>query len=1208
MNDPIKNESDLPNNPDQVQPQNVPPPEDDLLDTMAHDSPSKPLAKKTVAKDSIPDEAPKASQESSSSPTNNDGLTKRVKDKTKQMRQHTPRQYKFTLAIVIVGILGVVGTAIILFRDGGSSRSKSVQVKPTAETSADVDAKFKIFMANQKELLPKLIQQVAEIESRQSTSEKTLKEFFNESEAKRASDARFMREEIERITKLLGEQGTKGQVISNSGDFDGFTQILIKQKATTGLTLEEARLRLTVWLEQNGFKANALSLMRDKGLDQLGFIYVGEVQEAPLSPTELSDLPEQFQPYVKELAKFNLESGLFQGLVVFREAEALKWFEKRIGQVDKAGLTDAILKKGAFLARVRKDNVSPEQEALLPDLAAERDAKGIAPTDLFRTEAYVFGLKSKWPAMTPGQHLSLAMTLAGLRANGSNDLMIKLRDATNQDMALIQGQAKDAVRNALQQGVVDQPSLIKRGRNAINTKAIDLKVSLTDSAKEQLTLVAVADAMKEHAEGPTTANPVLEALQSSKKPSPDDKETDKNKVHKEKVVPTLMLGSLSLTRDKARYAGFSLIAIVCERLKIDPNTSEGVCLISALLSSSPSVTESAWNAVHENNGNLRDFSKEALTEFHALINRARGIFSHRPEIPGLDPAVSDYLTAIEIGIILGESNESDPLVLKKLLNTRLKDLVVTAKDFRLPEASVTGLDRLMAVWKQRRYSLLIKPERFIELTTLVREQLIDRKVAHEQIVLPGFTDGFRKKALDSLSDDIAVSLPTIIANRDDGNLPMALLRNAVVKGSNYYAAGSLAEAMLISHGIQQVSQSYASVIDEDGMIPPLFASLAQWVPDSINALLTLKRPDIGDADIANVAKETNGALADEMQQFIIKSIIKNNIDPRIKSKAGSLNNESYLKAMAFVAEKLDKITIDPPSISHIDELTMELHQDALSVLQNPNKRTNYDTTRSKTPTTNTTPSGKPGFFEIKDQGLPGIPIGMRKETINSGKVYGIPAGSAMQVYLEIGQDVALKGSSKSSDLVQLRCRGGFFSPSGTWFQFPACVLQGRVKPNPGGDRNMVEIEKIIVEVNGIAVEKEMKGTVTDEEDGIAGMIAKFERHLDKILPEAAVLSLTSGIAEGLAATQDTTTVVVPGATTQATQTGNAVQYGIGEGLQKGVDIIQQYQESYLDEISPTLKSWNGQKLVAQFFSTVEFPELTEQDWLNSINSSPWNGF
>lgn len=1172
----------------------------DPLDSMAGDD-KREAKRDSNQKDGAEKPAAPTAETKGKEDAQADGLTSRIKDQTTRMRQNTPRQYRVGIVLGVIGVIGVGGILFIAFRDGGASRTSRVSVKPTTETAADVDAKFKVFMANQKELIPKLVEQIKEIESRQIAFEDQLKESMKANETQRAADAKFLREEITRFAKLV-DGGIANKTTSlQSGDFDSFIQILAGQKTRSGLTLEEARLRLETWLGQNGFKDNSLELMRDKGLDRLGFLYVGNVAEPALTDAELEAFPEKLRALIKQLAKFNEEQGHFQGLVVFREDESLKWFKRTAGQEDLKGITIEELKKGAYLARVRKANVTKEMEEVLPDLAAQRDAKGIAPNDLFRTEAFVYSLKSRWPAMTPGQHLSLAMSLAGLRANASSDLNGKLREPTTQDKALIVSQAMDAVRNAQQQGITDQGQLITRARNAITSKAADLRVLLKSAEQEQIVLSVVADVLKSvrpQAEAAPTPPPIADKPEA-KEPPPKP--------------AVLRLGTLELTKELSGHAGLVAALVVCDRLKITPDNTEGVGLIAALFSAGPDVARQAWIAHKDRDGDLRAFTKDLYTELHGVLEQTRTVLVHRPEIPGLPPEESAYLGALEIGRVIGGGHGSETAVINSTLKRRFTELATTAQGFRLPGEQVKGWDRFLAVWGARKYELSGKPERVLDLISITSKQLVERKVAHEQIVTKDFGKQFQQKIIQTLTDDLTTSLPVLMANRDDGKLPVDLLNQVVISGHNYFAAASLAEAMLTARGINLVAEKYASLVDQDDMIAPLFAALAKWVPDHVHEVMAFGKPEVKDSAISAVASDTTSVLNDRLEQFLVKTIIANNLEPRIKAKAGTLNQAGYQKAMAYVSKKLESIVIDPLTVRAIEDLTMELHQDALEILVNPRADSKAVASDGRSASSGRTAGGtnantKPGFFDVKDEGLPGIAIGMRKEVIHSGKVFGVPAGSAMQVYLEIGQDVPIKGG-KTQDRVQLRCRGGFFSPGGTWFAFPPCVLQGTVKPNPGGDRNMVEINKMIVEINGIAVEKDVVAIVTDEDDGIAGMKAQFQRHYDKILPEAAVLSLTSGLAEGLAATQDTTTVVVPGATTQATATGNAFQYGVGEGLLKGATILEKYQEGYLDEIGPTLKTWNGQKLVAQFFSTVEYPEVSEADWnAASQSSGQWNGF
>ena len=159
------------------------------------------------------------------------------------------------------------------------------------------------------------------------------------------------------------------------------------------------------------------------------------------------------------------------------------------------------------------------------------------------------------------------------------------------------------------------------------------------------------------------------------------------------------------------------------------------------------------------------------------------------------------------------------------------------------------------------------------------------------------------------------------------------------------------------------------------------------------------------------------------------------------------------------------------------------------------------------------------------------------------------------------------------------------------------ILQGTVKTNPGADRNMVALDHLTFTLpNGRTVDKEISGIVVDEIDGIGGMLAQYNRHLDKIVPEAGILAVTQGVASGLKSTQQTQIVVVPGSTSQVTQSGSAARAGVGGGLAAGADVINDYEKQYLSSISPTCKTPNGQKLTAYFFATIEFPDVSDVDW------------
>ena len=82
------------------------------------------------------------------------------------------------------------------------------------------------------------------------------------------------------------------------------------------MNLHEARVRIDQFLRNQGFDAGNLAMLRDQSLDQLGFLYVGDVAEAPLNDSELAELPEALRSPTKALHQHLHEQGLFAGRVL----------------------------------------------------------------------------------------------------------------------------------------------------------------------------------------------------------------------------------------------------------------------------------------------------------------------------------------------------------------------------------------------------------------------------------------------------------------------------------------------------------------------------------------------------------------------------------------------------------------------------------------------------------------------------------------------------------------------------------------------------------------------------------------------------------------------------------------------------------------------------------------------------------------------------
>lgn len=1125
---------------------------------------------------------------------------------------------------LVAGLVGVGVVVVIVL--AVTSRSSAQTVKPRLksqiDTAEDVDAKYKIFMNQMNSQVPQALEQGKKNQEQISRIETAVQDALRKMQEDRARDQKRLDDALAKLTAQAEGLSVSKQGTMVSGDLDAFVSALKAQKIKGNLNLDEARLRLEAWLKANGFDGPGLAVLRDRRLDELGFLYVGDVQEPPLSDAELQTLPEVLRPLCRSLAERNFQDAAFSGRVLLRGDDAMAWLDKQL--TGKPPLpTDEQKKACVELARVRKSNVTPEMEELLPDLAAKRDSLGIQPSQLIRLESYVFDLKkTKFPAMTPGQHLSLVMTLAGLRTNTNGQFQGNVRQAKPDDLSMVAAAARDAAKVALGQGIQDQRELFTRARNAAAAKTADLKLALTADQVEQAVTIGVAEAVRGAANGP---NPVLDALAGANLPSSAKGPTKPATPAMPAKPRTLHRGPVELTREQAGLDAALLANVVIERLRLDPMSPEGAAVASALLTAAPDLASAAWTASYNHDQDLGTFTTTVLDEFQAIARDARAVASTKPRLQGLPAAEAAIAQAIELGRVIGSTAGAESKVIDQAVRKRLDELAKDGLSVHAPEKVGDGWAGFLAWYGALGQQVAgRKPQQAAALFTLASQQLKERPVAHEQVSLPGLPATFRDRVVRELNDSLPVSLPAIIAARDDSRLQPEALRAAVVQAQNRFAMASAAEAVLTQKAQTAIAEKFAQLIDDDKMLPTIYAAVGAWIPEHIHATLESSKPELADGNIGPVAVDTAGVLADPLMSFLARTVIETNLDPRIRTAGGSLNPAAVESALAAIHDKLETMDFLPFSLSRMDQASQDLHQFGLAQLQAaqpavggavgagtvaggaPGSAAARPTAPGKGGTTNL----RPGFWTIKDEGLPGLPMGQRNESVQQGMVFGIPRGSAMQCYLEIGIDLPIKSAEAGQDLIQLRAVGGFFGPDGNWYPFPPCILQGKAKPNPGADRNSVMITSITALVGKQTLDKEMSGVVTDERGGMNGMLAVFDRHSEKVLPEAGLLALLEGSGQALAEVNTQTTQVVPGSTTITQDPGNSFKTGIGKGVEKGVGLLEKYQESYLEKISPTMRSWNGQKLVAYFFSTVEFSEMTAEQWraYSARSSGDYNGF
>ena len=886
----------------------------------------------------IPDEAPvtanRADQPSAAAPSA-DGSAKKETLLAAQQRikQESPLQHKGILVIAGIVVIAVIIVVIMAMRPSDAAAPMPVLTKPEMSMGNDVDSRFVTFMNDVKDRLPRQATDLTDLKRQvEDIQAEVAKSLQGQAAAQGAAAEKLAKAlvELQRQVEVMSKSGgATGQV---AGDVEAFVTALRKQRAGSGLSLNEARMRMEQYLKNQGFSGTDLASLRDKYLDEMGFLYVGDVTEPALSDEELRVLPVGLRSVVRQLHDVNFQSAAHEGKVLYRQDDSLRWIHHQLGDTIAKSYQDTDLAKAAFLGRIRKENVKAEMEEMLPDLAASRDAAGIAPTDLFRTEAFVYEQRRRWPDMTPGQHLSLTMALGGLRANPSGTLSGRSHAPTVVDRMAILAAVKEAITLARAQGVTQQEMLLRRAAEACKVKVTDLHLDLPQTEENQLILTALAAVLR--GDTPTESSRAPEAhgtaVGGPGGPTPSEA------VNTPRV---LRLGPVELLREQAPLAAWLVADECATRLAQDPGTPTGATAMAACWSSAAAAGAATWSAVDQRGDSLRTFANVLIGGFQTASGQATRFAKLPLVVTGLPPDEAPYAQALEIGTLIGAQQGNDFGVIEAAIRRRLATLGSDSFDAqRLAACAPAGLERFGSTWLALGLpSLPLPVERLVALHGVLARETIERRVAHAQISIGGLPETFRTKMVRDLDDDLVITVPCILASRDDGRMPMDLMQHLLVSGQQHYDVAAIAEALLSRHGVQLVAERFATLVDDDAMIPHIYHAIAAWIPDQVHAVMEEQHPAITDTTIGSVAVDCANALNEPLSQFIAKTVIRTNLVARLQVESGSLNQDGYTRAVACLDQQLASMTIDPMTIRHLDEISLQLHGQAMAELHASSK-------------------------------------------------------------------------------------------------------------------------------------------------------------------------------------------------------------------------------------------------------------------------------
>lgn len=1149
----------------------------------------------------------------------------------KQAAKSNPKKFKtITIVGVVVVLLAVLAIGILQETSKRKPQETKQDLSGKLRVAEDVSKDITEFMQraeterrtftdtieDNRKALENLTKQISKQDERMARLEAAHKEEVAELnrriEASRRGGSDFV---------FVGDPNRKGTSPAQSAGFDEAMTALVNtmRQARTGgqMTLGEARLRASRFAEEQGYKGEDALFLRDRILDRVGFLQVGQVAESAMSPDEVAGLDPMLRPLATKARDYQLQMGQVEGKVIPRPEEMRTFVTAELGEPASKGISDEAVQQFAITTRVRLANVPEAMELKLPALMAEREARGIKIEDILGLERLVWDKRGELGAMQPGQHLALVWAMArGDRSGSSAQVTSSLTPATAAEIDLAKAAGERAVTTALQQGIRGAADLRARARTAIDRSLETQRRTVADAERDRLAQAAVLSAVRGSSEagsGPSLPGP---AVPESAGPAvaatgPAAHEPE----------PVIYFGNLTLHRASAGRAAWSLVPYVIERVGLDATTPEGIAATAVLWTAAPGIGERAFDAAADQPLAARVWSDEV---FRAMADHAsQASFLNRIQIQPYQGEDAAQLGAAYYGSLLG------PVLLDKERGggayqaaveraRRGKPFSAAAlASYRALEPSKPWARTATLVRDLVPQALPDQPERIQEVQEHLMQWMADRQVAIAQI---GSHERLAPDVRQKLAREVSDHLPTIssmiLGQVDDGRLPLDALKAVYKEQSTLFAALSVAHAQLLDQVVGRVVLPYASAMDQNtGGISRLVNSIQTWAPEAILERYQRLRPAINDSTYIAVAIDLAEGLLGDAERVIVRELLLSRVEPRIERAAKGFPPVALKDAMATVRSRAGELVADatlPTSQNELDRLAIILTRAGMDALEARRPAEPASPGRSGQPTKGARDQQArgplPAIVPVKEFPLPGGPVGAARTSGRaSGKSRVIPAFSFADATLMNGQSVEVGGNANEEAVFE--CAPRWDGPGGSSVTMPRLRVGGRVEANVGGSRLRVEVRKLAyVFPNNRTIERPVRGFVVDNLEGKTGMLAEWRTNWEKIVPPAAAVAALSGTEAALDDSQQQVSVTTGGTTTVNTNTTSTAQRALMGAASEGGQIVEDFFRTFLDAVKPTVEAPNGQPVTVVLVDTVVFDDVTDAEWQSAMGLSPHAGF
>jgi flagellar basal body-associated protein FliL len=1082
---------------------------------------------------------------------------------------------KTVLIIAVVGgvlLIAIVGIALL------------ARKQQTAPAQVVYTPSFDVNMSSQEELrgfTKKTAQEVNEINAQLKELSATMKGLVERQDKTEGFVRDALKQARDDLDRVGNEKLRAAEEIAKTGvkATDPRTTSILKdfRDSLTGLKQSpaEAKARAAMLLRQAGVPDDQIRNILAEAAQQAGRIAVGDIAEPALGKAEIDTLPDWLRPQVPGVRDLIYGLAAAQGRYYPDQVLAeVKVHLRARDHAHSAALTDDLVRQVATIARVRRENLTPEMEDLLPYLVTLRDARKLGPTDRQGIADLVWSARDRLPeATTPGQMLAIchvvARAVGAVATKPGEDLGRKPLD--DESARLATEVVTTAVANAIQlgRGQAEQYEIAGRAlANYLDTA----RLTASDEQRKQVLLRAMAAATKrqqaERAEQAAPAPPTA--------PAPADKAA---RARGPDPADLLFFGPLRLDRGQAQRALVFALPLLLQSNGIDPAGAKAPAALIAAFEQVPRVAGEALPPALGKAMGGKDYFTAAIPQLSYALRMGESLAGiPLPISPGgrdEDSRAARVLRGVAIGAVYG------PFV-----NDEAKAKAAAGDALAAVEAAPPLTPALAAdITRQpaeRPYAAIItaydgfRPGRFGYPAARFQELAgrIAQLTGQIRELKSTAAELFQADQEGAYEEDARLLIPLAVAAHDDGQMPLNDLFTPVRADLYTFTALFLAEGRVSRETLGVLIPKYAAaMVEESGGATALVQTATEVVPGTLQEIHQQRAPAITADNLKEVVQQLGDEALPLVERKLVRQVVVARVMPRIRRADALADKALVASAAETAAHRASELVAAPYTPVRIDGWATQITNECRAILAGGEAQPNPAAV-GRGPGG---PGGKNGYWPVPTMLAVtggGQLVGTSPTLMRTRQII-IPANTYGNAHLQTGVDAEIGGRGNVPVLLQMDF--DWVGPANSHIVMRGCRVSGVANAMAGPERVSVDLKTLsYVFPSGREINSQVNGFVSDNLSGQYGALGTYKWNADKVLPYAVLSGGFAGAGEALKSNGQTT--IVSNTTTTVANTGNKLQQAGYAGVADGFGLMADYVKATLNDIKPSVSVVNGQRV------------------------------